>query len=94
MNQSAAEIDIPAIGDTVENYISVVGTAICPDFDRATLEYGVGDSPTEWELICESSIPATNSEIGAWMVGMLSDGEYTLKLTVHDATHRRLPLLR
>ena len=83
-NETVVEISAPTVGDTVVNFAQVIGTAICADFDKLTLEYGAGASPSSWEQICELSTAVSNSEIVKWATDGIPDGDYTLRLSVYS----------
>jgi hypothetical protein len=86
MNETAVEILSPTDGETVINYVPVVGVATCPDFARLELEFGPGPSPTSWDTIAVVTVPVSGSEIANWRTGVLSDGLYTLRLSVYSGT--------
>jgi subtilisin family serine protease len=84
-NITAASILIPSVNDTIVSWTEVVGTAISPDFGYYLLEYGTGASPSAWYEIVEISMPVFEDELAAWNTGALSDGLYTLRLSVYSS---------
>ncbi len=80
-----AVISSPASGATVSGNVNIVGRASSADFQSYRLEYGVGQSPSEWALIYTSSTPVNNSTLAVWDTAGFPDGQYTLRLVVTDA---------
>ena len=50
-----AEIRVPYENSLVAHSVPIIGTASAKDFDHYTVEYGAGESPTEWTTIVTSS---------------------------------------
>lgn len=73
------------VGDVVE----INGTSFMPDFDSYLIEWGFGLSPTEWftdgvTLIGNGTSPLTNTTLGFWDTGMITEATYcTLLLTIN-----------
>jgi subtilisin family serine protease len=84
-NETVVEISAPSAGDTIISFAQVIGTAICPDFEKLILDYGAGASPSSWEQICELSTAVSNSEIAIWATDDMPDGDYTLRLSVYSS---------
>ena len=59
-----------------------------------TLHYGLGSSPTQWELLAVSDTPITDGVIHLWNTAPLADGLYTLKLEVRDRSGNRAAIGR
>lgn len=57
-----ARIVMPAEESLVDATVPIFGTAAGREFDRYSLEYGVGPDPTEWNRICEGVEPQSLSE--------------------------------
>ena len=72
----------PIDGDTIEGFAQVYGSTITPDFSYYTLEYGRGESPSTWISIDSSTNAAVDSILGNWLVSLLGEGIYTLRLRV------------
>jgi hypothetical protein len=57
-----------------------------PQFDRYELTFGAGWNPGEWEWISgPHQAQVTNGQLGEWNTGGLTDGEYTLRITVYGS---------
>jgi penicillin-binding protein 1C len=55
------------------------------DFQNYTLDYGVGDSPSEWKRLMDSNQPAVEvSKIYTWDVKDLPQGLVTLRVTMNS----------
>jgi subtilisin family serine protease len=78
-----ADINSPEEADTVGAFTPVTGTAVAVEFTYYRLEYR--DSLGIWREIIESTIPVINDELGIWQSGNLSDGNYTLRLSVYSS---------
>ncbi len=85
-NDALATIQSPVENDTVISSVSIIGTAICPDFKNLTVEYGAGLTPDSFIGIAASSVPAVDNEICLWNTGALPDGWFTVRLTALSDT--------
>lgn len=85
-NQAVAEIRWPNAGDTLSNIVNVVADAFSPDFSHFILECGPGLTPTTWTEIATATSPASGDIIAGWVVESLSEGQYTLRLSVYSTT--------
>lgn len=81
-----ADITAPAGGSWVSGSLPVEGTADDAfSFYNYMLEYGAGVTPTSWNLIGSTgSTPVVGGTLEAWDTTAVSDGAYTLRLTVTD----------
>ncbi len=70
-------------GQAMDN-ISVDGTNLLSKLLSYTLEYGRGESPSNWNVITTSNIPVDNGIIATWDVAGLANGTYTIRLTATD----------
>lgn len=84
-NENLARVDYPSAGDTIFNFIDIYATAYGPDYRYLILEYGAGENPTQFETLASSSRPADNELITDWIVEILPEGIYTLRLSVYSA---------
>lgn len=85
-NHTNARIIAPRSTDTLTSAVEIVGTAMAPDFDFFTLEYGRGATPESWITVDTVGAPAHEEAITEWDTGILADGLYTLRLTLHTET--------
>lgn len=85
-NASIAAILSPVLNDTIISWAAVTGTATSPDFDYYVVEYGPGVSPSTWYEIAEISMPVFEDELTIWNTSALSDGWYTLRLSVYSSS--------
>ena len=83
-NDINAVFDSPRINDTVTSWTNIYGSAVCPGFNRYSLEYGAGLTPGSWSVIDESTVPVDNGKLAYWDVNSLADGWYTLSLSVYS----------
>ncbi|MCP4345701.1 MAG: hypothetical protein GY795_09265 [Desulfobacterales bacterium] len=49
-----AEIRVPYENSLISYSVPIIGTAAAKDFDKYTVEYGAGESPTEWTTLVTS----------------------------------------
>lgn len=82
---NTAAITAPIANQRVAGSLTVTGRAASPDFQRYTLEWGVGLNPTAYQPITTSTNRVADRTLGTWDVRSLPDGDYTLRLRVADA---------
>jgi parallel beta-helix repeat protein len=80
------EISQPAPNDTLQGRVDIEGAAYCPDFRYALVDYGAGQSPTDWMPIDTISIPVAQGFLTSWDVSDITAGHYTLRIRVLDET--------
>ena len=85
-NEMFVQITSPVEGDTIELSTEVHGYAIVPDFSHYTLEYGQGESPSHWYTITSSGKAGADDSLGSWLVSVLKESDYTLRLTAQTNT--------
>jgi membrane peptidoglycan carboxypeptidase len=84
--EAAVAIYTPRNGQNVVDVVQIIGRASSPNFLYYTIEYGAGTNPSEWVTIVANPNRIDTGTIGAWNTFGLPAGEYTLRLTVRDAT--------
>lgn len=77
-------ITSPSNNTMINGTVNIIGTASDDNFNSYKLEYGSGSSPTSWTQIATSTSPVTNSTLASWNATPLTDGTYTVRLTVTD----------
>ncbi|MCP4685303.1 MAG: S8 family serine peptidase [bacterium] len=80
-----AEITFPFEGGSASGEISVIGSAHCPDYDRALLEWGAGASPTTWDTAAVMTSLVYDGELGVLPGTFVADGEYSIRLSVYSS---------
>ncbi|MFQ5498718.1 MAG: S8 family serine peptidase [Candidatus Zixiibacteriota bacterium] len=85
-NQTLAQISSPSVNDTLVGLVDITGSAVDPDFAYYVLEYGLGTTPAVWNEITTTSIPVFGGVLTSWNSGLLSDGDYTLRLSVYSTS--------
>lgn len=66
--------------------IDINGTANGREFRSYEVYYGIGSTPSSWNLICSKNISVTNGILCSnFNVSLFNDGTYTLKLLVSNA---------
>ncbi|MHB8840660.1 MAG: beta strand repeat-containing protein [Candidatus Aquicultor sp.] len=83
-----ANITSPTNNTTETTTFNIVGTASDANFSNYKLEYGAGASPSSWTTITNSSSAVTNNTLGSLNAASLSNGSYTIKLTVTDGASK------
>ena len=62
--------------------VPVTGFAVGAGFDHYLLEYGVGESPSSWNLLAEGTTEVNGGVLGYWEVEEGMSGAFTLRLSV------------
>jgi len=71
---------------TVGQTIQVVGSAYIDDFASYTLDYGAGDSPSDWRPITDQRAQAVDRGLlGVWETTGLPAGRYRVRLRAVDS---------
>jgi subtilisin family serine protease len=83
-NSTLLEITAPQNGETVISWTEVIGSASCPDFDYSEIHYGAGAPPSYWYQIATLTTPVIAGPLTEWNAGALSDGIYSLRLSLYD----------
>jgi len=79
-----AEITSPTNGKIVFGVIPILGTASDANLTSYTVEYGPGNDPEDWTTIASYYAPVINGLLTNWDTHNLSNGVYTIRLTVED----------
>jgi hypothetical protein len=81
---SDAAIQSPLPGEAVQGLVQIIGSTLIEDFSSFDLAFSFENDVTEtWFLITQSQSPITDDILGEWDTSVLSDGDYSLRLTVH-----------
>lgn len=79
-----AVIQSPLPGEAVQGLVQIKGNTLVEEFAGFELAFSFGDDVTEtWFLITQSQFPINDDVLGEWDTSVLSDGDYSLRLTVH-----------
>jgi hypothetical protein len=77
------EITSPVPGEALQGIVPVIGTIQTTSFNDAALEFSyVEDDTGSWFEIARTRIQIVDGEIGTWDTSTLTDGNYTLRLSV------------
>ena len=80
---SGAQITAPVEGQAIRNILEIFGTATIGGFGSSELHYGDGPAPGAWTRIgSPADVPRAEQQLGAVDTIQLTDGVYTLRLTV------------
>ena len=80
---SGAQITAPVEGQAIRNILEIFGTATIGGFGSSELHYGDGPAPGAWTRIGSLvEAPRVDEQLGAVDTIQLTDGLYTLRLTV------------
>jgi len=85
-NEPMADLQLPADGQIISGMTTVSGSAMCTDFDYFELYYGVGASPTTWNLITRVTRPIFDDLLYEWNAIDLDEGTYSLRLAVYSTS--------
>ena len=80
-----AKITTPIPSQFVSNVVQITRTAAGQNFTSYKLEYGVGEFPTAWTQIINSTTPVTNGVLTNWDITGFTQPVYKLRLTVTNA---------
>lgn len=79
-----ATIESPLAGEAVQGLVQIKGNTLVEDFSSFELAFSFGIDVTEtWFLIIQSQSPVSDGVLGEWDTSVLSDGDYSLRLTIH-----------
>ncbi len=73
----------PLPGEAVQGRVQVLGNTVVNGFLGYELAFAFRDDPTgTWFVIAQSTLPVEDGPLGEWDTTTLTDGFYTLRLTV------------
>ncbi len=81
-----ATITSPYDNQMISGTVDIKGSAQGSSsvLDHYVVEYAEGIYPREWTTIVDSATPVENATLATWNTDLVHDGQYTLRLTVHD----------
>jgi len=81
--EPALSIRLPVAGQAVQGTVSIEGNSSVPGFVSAELAFAYTGDPTgTWFLIAEASQPVQDGVLAQWDTGVITDGDYNLRLRV------------
>jgi len=79
-----AAIQSPLPDEAVQGLVQIKGSTLIEGFSSFDLAFSFENDLTEtWFLITQNQSPIADDVLGEWDTSMLSDGDYSLRLTVH-----------
>lgn len=81
-NDIYVKITSPDDGDTVRGIAEIYGFTVAPSFSQYTLEYGAGESPSDWDTVITSTRMVAGEMLANWMLSYVEEGSYTIRLWV------------
>src|SRR3990172_3307615 len=82
-NAPSIAIYSPTPGQALQGIVSIQGNIAIADFQSAELSFTYSsDRRDTWFLIREFTEPASDDALAEWDTTTLTDGDYTLRLTV------------
>jgi hypothetical protein len=76
----------PQADDALQGKVTITGTTAVDGLQAWALEFGYTGNPTDtWFLIAEGNTAITDAALADWDTTTLTDGNYTLRLTVRGA---------
>ena len=84
-----ARIEPPGRRSFLSGTVNIMGIADGAGFSGYTLDYGAGDSPTQWHRLASSATRVTNALLATWNTDSL-DGAFSLRLRVGDVNESRI----
>lgn len=80
-------ISSPAAGEAIKGQITIRGSAAVDAFQFYKLEYGMGETPQQWNSIGEvQRTPVVDGVLAVWNTSGFPAGVFKLRLTVVDAS--------
>ena len=83
-------ISSPQTGDVLQGQISIIGTSQIDGFASAEVEFSYAETNRVWYLLKSSQEAVADDELAVWDTTTITDGNYTLRLTVHMQDGRTL----
>lgn len=81
---TAPRLDSPLPGQALQGKVAILGSTEVPGFLLAELAFSYADDPGQtWFLIWKSNSPSADQLLTEWDTTMITDGDYTLRLTVY-----------
>lgn len=89
----------PSPGQALQGRVAILGSTAVDGFQTYELTFTYfGESTDTWFLIQESNTPILEGELAQWDTSLITDGDYSLRLTVTLIDGRKLtelvPLVR
>jgi hypothetical protein len=83
-SEGTVQISAPAQGDTVRGVVQIVGTALHPDFNHYTLEFGFDPNVDDQWFPVQDPVAqqVQNGPLAVWDTTVIADGVYQLRLRV------------
>jgi hypothetical protein len=76
-------IQSPLSGEVLQGNVTLAGFSALPGFVSAEVSFAYEENPTGvWFLISELTQPVSGGTLAQWDTSVITDGEYTLRLTV------------
>ncbi|MEK6256433.1 MAG: Ig-like domain-containing protein [Chloroflexota bacterium] len=77
------EISSPSSGDAIQGTVPIIGSSSVNGFISYQVEFSLGKDINEsWFNIITSGQPIENNVLAEWDTSALTDGEYSLRLTI------------
>jgi len=76
-------ISTPQTGDVLQGQVSIQGTSQIDGFVSAEVEFSYSGADEAWYVIQASQQGVTEGELAVWDTTTITDGNYTVRLTVH-----------
>lgn len=83
-NDTVVEITSPIDGETISDFIQVLGRAYSPEFGYSILEYKPASADSGWEEIASVSWPLYDEAIEGWFLEEIPESPYDLRLSLYS----------
>ena len=91
---SHISITQPQPNQAIQGIVIILGSTNVRNFSNSTLDFSYHDNPTDtWFPISNSSQGVVNDQLAAWDTTIITDNNYTLRLTVTTQTGQTLTYL-
>ncbi len=86
IGDNVCTIEAPKDGEIVPQIIDIRGSVYGPEFDRAVLDYGAGEEPSQWIKLADIVTPTYSDILKSWYINIDDGNVFSVRLTLFTAT--------
>ena len=80
----------PKTGDVIDGSYTLRATVNLQDMAWYNWAYASVQEPDNWKTLSAGNLPVIEGDLGLWATSQVSNGDYTLRLTVYDLNNEEL----
>ncbi len=80
----------PRTGDVIDGSFTLRATVNVQDMAWFNWAYASVTDPDNWQTLSAGNLPVIEGDLGLWATSQVSNGDYTLRLTVYDLSNQEL----